>query len=250
MSGENGKSWKIETMPLWLMKPCCMLTPSTHGLVAGLHAAVDAGVEGVGRAPGGDAGHEDGERGRRAGPGPELEGQLGQRVGRDAVLVGGVVVVEGRGLGHDLDLLGLGAEGQARIEADVGVRGSPRCSSGGRAGTRPRGPAARSCRARGSGRRTRRLPADVRFSSTPVAWFFRTISAPAMLPPCGSFTVPLMEPLKLCAEAGRGRSTTAARRKLQGTARDSFIGDSLSHCAVRPLTFSGWFFGTGTPKKR
>ena len=29
MSGDIGKSWKIETMPPWLMKPCCMLTPST-----------------------------------------------------------------------------------------------------------------------------------------------------------------------------------------------------------------------------
>ena len=29
MSGENGKSWKIEIMPLWLMWPCCMLAPST-----------------------------------------------------------------------------------------------------------------------------------------------------------------------------------------------------------------------------
>ena len=29
MSGENGKSWNIEIIPLWLMKPCCMLAPST-----------------------------------------------------------------------------------------------------------------------------------------------------------------------------------------------------------------------------
>jgi hypothetical protein len=29
MSGDIGKSWKIETMPPWLMKPCCMLTPSS-----------------------------------------------------------------------------------------------------------------------------------------------------------------------------------------------------------------------------
>ena len=29
MSGENGKSWKMEIIPLWLMKPCCMLAPST-----------------------------------------------------------------------------------------------------------------------------------------------------------------------------------------------------------------------------
>ena len=29
MSGENGKSWKIEIMPPWLMWPCCMLAPSS-----------------------------------------------------------------------------------------------------------------------------------------------------------------------------------------------------------------------------
>ena len=29
MSGENGKSWKIEIIPLWLKTPCCILTPSS-----------------------------------------------------------------------------------------------------------------------------------------------------------------------------------------------------------------------------
>src|SRR5205814_6764380 len=47
-----------------------------HGLVAGLHAAVDPGVERVGPASAGDAGHQQDEAGRRARPGPELAGQL------------------------------------------------------------------------------------------------------------------------------------------------------------------------------
>ena len=29
MSGDIGKSWKMDTIPPWLMKPCCMLTPSS-----------------------------------------------------------------------------------------------------------------------------------------------------------------------------------------------------------------------------
>jgi hypothetical protein len=29
MSGDIGKSWKMDTIPPWLMNPCCMLTPSS-----------------------------------------------------------------------------------------------------------------------------------------------------------------------------------------------------------------------------
>jgi hypothetical protein len=47
MSGENGKSWKIETMPPLAHDALLHRGAVENGLVAGLQAAVDAGVERV-----------------------------------------------------------------------------------------------------------------------------------------------------------------------------------------------------------
>ena len=63
-------------------------------------------------------------------------------------------------------------------------------------------------------------------SSTPVASFFRTISAPATMAPLGSLTVPLIEPLKLWDWPGTGQSHATARRRVSAMTLMR-MGDSL-----------------------
>ena len=123
MSGDIGKSLRIDTMPPWLMKPCCMLTPSTDASSPDWRPpftrASNASLPWPVLTPGMSSANVAAARG----PLVKSSGRLLQRLRRDAVLLRGRRAQRGRAA-DDLDLLLLRADRQRDVEPELRSEGT------------------------------------------------------------------------------------------------------------------------------
>ena len=128
MSGDIGKSWKIDTMPPWLMKPCCMLTPSTVASSPDCRPPLMRASNAFAPPPVLTPGISIAKPAEERGPLSKISGNCCSVSGEMPCCC--VPVPEHRRAADDLDALLLGADRQGdvhaldRAERDVDVRGA------------------------------------------------------------------------------------------------------------------------------